>query len=77
MFTDFIDLLDGTVADACAPGPEPSGCTGGLSTQLEIVFHGAGPRELTIDSCGLDEDNTFEAEANEFFSEWREELSRG
>jgi len=74
---DFIALLEKHgVRASTYSGPDTSGCTGGLSTQLEIAFHGAGPRELTIDSCGLDDD-TFEAEANAFFAMWREDLSQG
>jgi hypothetical protein len=52
-------------------GPDTSGCTGGLSTQLTIDFHAATSHDITIDSCGL-ADDTFEAEANAFFSAWRE-----
>lgn len=69
---EFIDLLEehGVRASTYA-GPDTSGCTGGLSTRLEITYHGAPSHDLTIDSCGL-ADDTFEAEANAFFAAWRE-----
>lgn len=69
---DFIALLDEHgVRASTYSGPDTSGCTGGLSTTLEVTYHGAGPAELTIDSCGL-ADDTFEAEANAFFAAWRD-----
>jgi hypothetical protein len=75
--TEFIALLEEHgVRASTYSGPDTAGCTGGLSTQLEIEYYGAGPHELTIDSCGLD-DETFEAEANAFFAKWREDLSEG
>ena len=52
-------------------GPDTTGCTGGLSTWLKMGFYGGGSREITIDSCGL-EDDTFEVAANEFFTDRRE-----
>jgi len=69
---DFIALLKKhNVRASTYVGPDTSGCTGGLSTQVTIDFHAASSHDITIDSCGL-ADDTFEAEANAFFSAWRE-----
>jgi hypothetical protein len=69
---DFRELLtEFDVDPGSYTGPDTTGCTGGLSTWLKMGFYGGGSREITIDSCGLDDD-TFEVAANAFFTDWRE-----
>ena len=69
---DFRELLTEFNID---PGdytsPDTAGCTGGLSTHLDMSFYGGGGREVTIDSCGRDDDS-FEVAANAFFTAWRD-----
>jgi hypothetical protein len=51
--------------------PDTDGCTGGITTRVQMWFHGNGDREMIIDGCGAD-DGTFEQEATAFFSAIRE-----
>jgi hypothetical protein len=73
----FIDLLTAHGIHAGTyVGPDTSGCTGGLSADVTMEFHGAGPRTVTIDACGL-ADASFEVEANAFLTAWREAHPNG
>jgi hypothetical protein len=47
--------------------PDTGGCTGGITTRVQMWFHDNGDREMIIDGCAA-EDGTFEQEATAFFS---------
>jgi hypothetical protein len=51
--------------------PDTDGCTGGITTRVQMQFAGNGDREMIIDGCGA-EDGTFAADATRFFSRIRE-----
>jgi hypothetical protein len=50
---------------------DTEGCTGGITTTVHVMYHGAGEDTMVIDGCAA-EDGNFEAEATAFFSEYRE-----
>jgi len=64
----FRDLLDAHEVD---PGhyraPDTEGCTGGVTTRVQMWFHDNGDKEMIIDGCGAD-DGSFEQQATEFFT---------
>jgi predicted small secreted protein len=66
--TAFKDLLTAHDID---PGsydaPDSEGCTGGITTRVQMWFYGGGDREMIIDGCAA-EDGSFEQEATDFFS---------
>jgi len=69
---DFRDLL---VMYDIDPGdyrsPEPGGCTGGITTRVQMWFHENGDKEMVIDGCGAP-DGSFEQMATDFFSSVRD-----
>src|SRR5690349_4741622 len=50
---------------------ETDGCTGGITTTVHMLYHGAGEDTMVIDGCAA-EDGSFEADATTFFTEYRE-----
>jgi hypothetical protein len=51
--------------------PDTAGCTGGITTRVQLQFEGNGDREMIIDGCAA-ADGSFEQEATDFFSAIRE-----
>lgn len=47
--------------------PDTGGCTGGITTRVQMWFHDNGDREMIIDGCAAAE-GTFEQQATDFFS---------
>jgi hypothetical protein len=68
----FRDIL---IAHDIDPGdyrtPDNDGCTGGITTRVQMWFHDNGDKEMIIDGCAA-ADGTFEQEATAFFSVIRE-----
>ena len=54
--------------------PDTSGCTGGITTRVQMQFEGNGDREMIIDGCAS-ADGTFEQQATDFFSTIRQGAS--
>lgn len=52
-------------------GPDVEGCTGGITTRVQMWFHGNGDKEMIVGGCGA-ADGSFEQEATAFFSSIRE-----
>lgn len=50
---------------------EADGCTGGITTTVHLLYHGAGEDRMTINGCAADA-GSFEADATTFFTEYRE-----
>jgi hypothetical protein len=70
--TSFTQLLtDHDVEPWTYRTPDTSGCTGGITTTVHLMYHGAGDDDITIDGCAA-EPGSFEADATAFFSQYRE-----
>lgn len=70
--TSFIQLLtDHDVEPWTYRTPDTSGCAGGITTTVHVMYHGAGDDDMTIDGCAA-EPGSFEADATAFFSQYRE-----
>lgn len=67
----FRDLL---VTHDIDPGdyrtPDTDGCTGGITTRVQMQFSKNGDKEMIIDGCAAP-DGSFEQEATDFFSSIR------
>lgn len=66
-FRDLLIAHDVDPGDYDAPDTD---CDGGITTRVQMWFHGNGDREMIIDGCG--DEGSFENEATTFFSAIRE-----
>lgn len=62
----FRDILRDYEIDPGAYRNSTAGCPGGITTRVQMWFHGNGDREMIIDGCA--EEGTFEHEATAFFT---------
>lgn len=70
--TSFIALLiDHDIEPWNYTPREADGCTGGVTTTVHLLYHGAGEDRMTINGCAA-EAGSFEADATKFFSDYRE-----
>jgi hypothetical protein len=68
----FIQLLQDHDIEPWTYEPRDSGgCTGGITTTVHMLYHGAGEDTMVIDGCAAEE-GSFEADATALFSQFRE-----